>query len=297
MAAEVIGMLNWEMKRDRQEGHRDYTIKWLVKTDDPMDGPYTVLNAPELPYVGSWWEYGNEEDPWAYCTPECTIQPVYSNELCQWWTFENTFSTRPAKRCQDSQYEDPLSEPYRIGGSFNPEKAERYYDRNGKFIMNSAKEPFRGPEVEFDTSKPTVSIGMNLATLPLPTYTQLMHCVNDATLWGLSARCVKLSAMRFQRLLYGTCSYYYSVDLDFDIDFYTFDRKLIDSGTRYLKAGGTATNQQDYLKNRSNEGDVVRYFLDGNGGILSNTDSPVILTFQAYQTANLLLLGIPSTLA
>ena len=296
MSASVVGMLEWDMKRDR-DGHRDYFIRWLLKTDSPDDGPGTVMNAPELPYVGSYWDYGNESDVWAFCTPETTIKPIIVNEPNTWWTLDNNFSTRPLKRCQDNTYEDPLSEPYRIGGTFNPEKAERYYDKNGKFLMNSAKEPFRGPEVEFDTSKPTVSIGMNLATLPLATYTQLMHCVNDSSLWGLSARCVKLSAMRFQRLLYGTCSYYYSVDLDFDIDFNTFDRKLIDSGVRSLKSGGTATDQRDYRMNRSDEGDVVRYFLDGNGGLLSNTNSPVVLTFQVYNTANLLLLGIPSTLS
>jgi hypothetical protein len=295
MTAKVIGRLDWDVKRDR-EGHRDYTLLWLLRTDSVEEGPTSVLNAPELPIVGSWWEYGEDVDFWAFCSPECTVRTVYSNEPGCWWTLENLFTTRPLKRCQDSTYEDPLSEPYRIDINFNPEKTEQYYDRNGKFIMNSAGEPFRGPEVEFDSSKPAVTIGMNLPDLPLTTIAQLMHCVNDSPLWGLSARCVKLSGCRARRLLYGTCSYYYSVDLDFDIDYNTFDRKLVDSGTIRIKDGGTVGNQEHVIKNRTSEGDMVRYFLDGTGHLLSNTANPVILTFQKYQTANLFLLGIPPSL-
>jgi hypothetical protein len=85
--------------------------------------------------------------------------------------------------------------------------------------------------------------------------------------------------------------------LDFDIDFNTFDRKIVDAGTRKLKAGGTVTDQTHFDKIRNREGDIERYFLDGAGNIVTNVENAATLTFQGYSTGNLLLLGIPPTLA
>jgi hypothetical protein len=180
--------------------------------------------------------------------------------------------------------------------NFNPERREEYWDKDGKPLKNSAGEGFTGPATEFDFSKPAVTIGMNLPDLPLSTIAQLMQCVNDSPLWGLNARCVKLSGCRARRLLYGTCSYFYSVDLDFDIDYNTFDRKIVDAGTTSTKTGGTPGVQADMIKNRTSEGDMVRYYLDGNGNVVPNAQSAAILTFQKYKTANLFLLGIPPSL-
>jgi hypothetical protein len=295
MPATVIGRLDWDLRRDR-EGHREYFIQWLVKTDFLDDGPLDVLSAPELPLVGSWWEYGRDNDPWAFCTPEATVKPVLAKEPGVWWIVENIFSTRPLKRCQDSTYEDPLSEPYRISGSFNPFSEEAFFDKDGNVLRSSSWEPFKGPAVEFDNSKPTVTIGWNMPDLPLAITAQLMHNVNDSFLWGLGPRCVKLSGMRFQRQLFGTCNYFYAVDYDFDINYNTFDRWIPDSGTKILKSGGDKDNPKDFIVYKEDQGENTRVFLNGQG-VPANTLAEIfIYKVQKYKSSNLLLLGIPTTL-
>jgi len=295
MPAIVHGRLDWDLRRDR-EGHREYFIQWLCETDNIDDGPLDVLMAPDLPVVGSWWEYGSDNDPWAFCTPEASVKPVFNKEAGHWWIVENFFSTRPLRRCQDSTYEDPLSEPYRISGSFNPYTRESFFDKDGKPLRNSAFEAYRGPEVEFDDSKPQVTIGWNMPELPLALTAQLMHNVNDAFMWGLGPRCVKLSSMKFQRQLFGTCNYFYAVDFEFDIDYNTFDRWVPDYSMMRLKDGGTATNPTHYVRAKDDSGENVKIYLNGSGDPATSEATIFIHKFQKYKSSNLFLLGIPGSL-
>ncbi len=297
MTASLLGCIDWELRRDKEKGHRDYSIIWLLKTTHPDDGPAMVMAAADLPVIGSYWQFGNDVDQWAFCSPELTIQPVYSKEPGVYWTAEQVFTTRPFFRCQDTTYENPLNEPFRISGTFNPEKLEMYYGRSGKPYMNSSGEPITGKAVEFDASKPTVKIGMNIPDLPLSFATVMMHHINDSPLWGCPAKCVKFSNFTFNRQIYGSCFFYYSIDMDFDIDFNTFDRKAYDSGTMYLKTGGNPDNPKDYLVYQDGRGNTPkRVFLDGSGGVLEDKNSPVELPIEHYPLGNLLTLGIPAAL-
>src|SRR5688572_19521466 len=135
MPATVWGRLDWDLRVDR-DSHKEYYIQWLVKTDNIDDGPLDVLSAPELPIPGSWWEYGSDNDPWAFCTPEAVVRPGYSKGAGFWWTVENIFSTRPLKRCEDSTYSDPFNEPFRISGSFNPFTEEAYFNKVGNVLRS-----------------------------------------------------------------------------------------------------------------------------------------------------------------
>lgn len=294
--AVVQGRVNWTGSRDK-EGHRSYSITWLVYSTT-NEGPEQVGGASGLAAVGSSWAYGADLDVWARCYPNLKIKPVIKREPGRWWEVEQTFSTKPLTRCQDTEIENPLNEPAEISGSFVKYTKEITKDRNGDPVESSSHEMFRGSAVEFDDNRPTVSIGMNVLTLPLSTFTPMVDTVNDAALWGLPARRVKLSNVSWERLLYGTCTFYYRLNYEFDIrmDGNGFDRVLIDEGTKVLKPGGDANDPRDFQVYKDANGENTRVLLDGSGRALSDGANPHEITLEYYDESNFLLLGIPTSL-
>lgn len=295
MAAICYDFKDWSLSRDG-EGYRTYKGTWLIRTTADLDGPGIVLNAAGLPAIGSYWAFGNDSDPWCFCTPEAEVKPIVSEERCNEWEVQLTFTNAPRKRCQDNSIQDPLSEPYDISGSFLKYTKEAVTDIYGNLLLMSSQELMRGPAVEKDANFPTVTIKKNQASIGLATYADMVDAVNDATLWGLSARKIKLEQVSWARKLYGTCSFYYQLQFDFKINFEGYDRKIIDEGTRTLMPGGTAGNQDHYNKKKDRQGENIRVLLNGSGGLLPAGASPYVWDKRLYNERNLLLLGIPSTI-
>lgn len=290
-----VGRKNWSCSRDR-EGHRTYKLRLQVRTSSLSDGPATVLETPGLPLIGSIWNFGNDFDAYAYCTPEATVTPVVKNEANRWWFVDHTFSTNLGQRCQDNRIEDPLNEPEKLSGSFVKYKEEASRDRFGNAIKSSSHEMFRGPQVEFDNNRPTVVIEKNFSVLGLDTFAEMVDTVNDATLWGLAKRKIKLSNVSWTRKLFGTCNFYFTRRYEFDINFDTFDREVIDEGTKVLQDGGNKDDPRDFIRYKDQFGENNRVLLDGMGNALANGAAPINITVEKYDESNFLLLGIPTVL-
>jgi hypothetical protein len=296
MSGVIVGRHSWSLGRDK-DGHRSYIMQTKVRTNDPADGPSVVFNTPGLPAIGSTWAEGNDVDAYAYCWPTLKVTQFGSKgEPDQTWLVENKFSTEPLTRCQTTSIDDPLAEPATISGSFLKYRVEATHDRSGTALLNSSGEQFRGSIVERDKSSPTIRIGQNLATLPLATYAPMIDTLNDATLWGLPARSIKLSNASFERRLFGVCTFYYNVVYEFDVDYSTFDRDILDHGTKLLKAGGTPDDPRDYNVAKDSNGENTEILLDGSGGALTSFASPFVFNVEFYDDSNFLLLGIPTSL-
>lgn len=296
MTGVLVGPLTWSMTRD-EEGHRDYTIVHEVRTTDVGDGPTTVMLTPGLPLIGSVWAFDNDLDPWAYCWPTMKVSPRTTNEPGYWWEVEQTFSTRPIKRCQDVSIENPLLEPDKISGSFTKYQREAIRDRFGNLIKNSAHQQISGSVVEVDHNRPTVTIEKNLGWNPLAIFSPMIDTVNDAPLWGLPARTVKLSNVSWTRNFYGICTVYYTVRYEFDVRYDTFDLLIADVGTAELLPGGTATNPKDFAKVKDRYGENFSEPVPLNGaGEVDTTGVGSVTTWQVYAESNFFLLGIPAGL-
>ena len=295
MSAVVIGRLDWSMDRDK-EGHRTYKVKWLVQCSSVFDGPAYALVASGLPAIGSSWNQGNDYDAWARCWPNLTAKYLTQNERGLWWEVEQTFSTKPLTRCQDTTIENPINEPDRISGGFSKYTREVEKDKDGDAIKTSSLERIRGDQVTFDDNRPTVTIEKNVLILPLSDIAEAVDTVNSNTMWGLTSRKVKLTNVSWSRELYGTCTFYYKVSYEFGVDFDTFDRKVYDEGTRVLVKGGNKNDPADFELYKDINGENTRVFLDGNGNILPAGDDPVEIDIEYYEETNFTTLGIPTTL-
>lgn len=321
MSATLFGNGPLTKSRSRDaEGYREYTCVHLVKTTDPLDGPQVVAACPNIPQVGDMWAFGNDYDPWATCWPtqRITVHQEKEGDAARYWRVESMFSTKPRKRCQDTEVEDPLMEPQKVSGSFVKYTEEATKDRTGQWIVNSSHEPIRGSQVEFDKNRPTVKIEQNVYPLGLSTFSAMIDGLNDSVLWGLNPRCIKLSNVSWERKIYGSCYYYYTRTLEFDIRYDTFDRTLYDEGTKVLNGhwgptglwvldniNGSApdpNNPTHYNLFVDKSNNPCRVILDGNGQPAENIsglgtgsgDDPGVIHVEKYTEVNFLLLGIPT---
>lgn len=328
MSATLLdGHVSWGLTRDK-DGYRQYKIRHYVNTNDYRDGPNVVLNCPGLPAVGSVWNFDNDYDPWCYCSPETTVSirtGVKEGQKTFYWTVDNIFTNVPGKRCQDDSIEDPLLEPYDISGSFIKYTTEASYNYDGTRIKTSSHERITGPMVEFDANRPTVKISQNVPILDLATFAAMVDTLNSAPLWGLPARCVKLSNASWQRKIYGTCGYYFTRVFDFDIMYETFDRSVPDEGTKCLHGywgdgddAGTAPddwiliningsppdpdNPSHFSRFKDRNGENARCLLNGAGlpaqvGLATgNSGDPATVDIVYYGESNFFLLDIPASL-
>lgn len=297
MSSSVKGRLDWSLKRDA-DGHRDYSIEWLVGCTDVADGPLVVLSASGLPAIGATWVFGNDNDPWAFCLPTCNVKPVLTREPGVWWVVEQTFSTKPLKRCQTTSIENPLLEPAKLSGTFAKYTKEATKDRNGNPIKSSSHELIKGKAVEVDDSRPGVQVSLNSLTLPLSTIAPMIDTVNDAMLWGLVARKIKLSNAPWSRQLYGTCTFYYTITYEFEINDSAlgWDRKILDEGTKVLAKGGNKDNPRDFVVYKDRNGENTRVLLDGNGAAITDIANAHYFDFEYYEESDFTTLGIPASL-
>lgn len=336
MSAILRGPIDMTLARDK-DGYKDYTIVWKIETTSYLDGPYTVINCPTLPDIGTTWSFGNDLDDWVWCIPDTRIAPIRSgnpDDPARFWTLEQTFTNRPMWRCQTTEIEEPWLEPPRVSGSYVKFTKEIRYDRHGKLVKSSSHEMITGPDVEFDDNRPTVAIEINSLTLDLSDITSMIDTVNDAPLWGLSARKIKLSNVSWARRLYGVCTFYYTIAMEFDVNFDTFDRTIADIGTRHINPkllgdkkkadgspvtitpesplwdvwGGVTYTPPRALKDipsaftkilDKDERELGWTILDGKGRVAGTPDSdrpPGEIKIEYYPESNFLLLGIPPTL-
>ena len=297
MSATLLGVLSSGM-RTSKDGHRDYDINWLVESDNVDDGPATIANVSGLPVVGSSWSFGNDNDPWAFCWPSLRLKEVTGPDRGEWtgqWVARQMFTTRPLSRCQTTRIEDPLAEPPRLSGTFTRYSKEATHTRQGDLLMSSSKELIRG--IMTDDSNAVVNVTQNLLSLPLAATTQLRNHVNATPMWGIDKRCVKLSDFTWDRHLWGTCSYYYTVTHGFDVNFDKYTIPVVDRGTRVLSDNGNPDNPEDYIPYRHPKtGDRMEVLLDGLGGLLTDVTAPVIEDAEIEYEADFFVLGIPATL-
>ena len=278
------GQTTWEGERD-DEGHREYKVTFRVQ-GSTLDGPANVLQTPGLPVFGTYWVIDNDADLWAWCRWQASVKPEVEGEPNEFWKVTFTFSTKPPDRddraCKDSEVQDPLQEPPKINGSFVVYSEEATKDRFGRPILNSAFERLRGPQVEFDANRPQVKIEMNVAQLDFAFLSVMGNSVNDQELWGMPARCIKLSEIEWERRYYGTCYIYYTLHLTFDIRADSFDRDLLDEATKVLSGhwdGATgayfldpingsppvASNPQHFVRFKDRLGNPMKGILNGAG--------------------------------
>ncbi|HYE70405.1 MAG TPA: hypothetical protein VD932_02655 [Aquabacterium sp.] len=281
------------------EGYRTYKVRHKVRLNSG-ETALTALLTPGLPLVGSTWSLSamglvsSEVDPWVWCHPEMSAKKLgRETESGGIWIVEQTFSSKPLKRCASYQYDNPLLEPQKVSGDYRMSRIEATHDIYGRPITNSSHEQITGPPVEFDDGSPTIRIEQNVANLQLDLLTEMQNTVNAYPMWGLPARSIKLSKVSWERKLHGACQVYFTRKFEFDCAerkqvrvkgspiASTFDRQIADKGTKVLhgKWGTTGlweliningsppdpSNPSHFDRYKDKNGELATVQLDGHG--------------------------------
>jgi hypothetical protein len=230
-----LAPISWSLEIDEMT-YRNYSATFMVKTTDPMDGPGIVSQTAGLPQMGAPYQLGNDADQWAFCYPnmKISISQEKKGETTRFWEVGMKFSTKPLNLCLTVPITDPLLQPQEASGSFVKYTKPGFYDRYGNPITSSSHELFQGPQNEWDGNRPTVKLSQNVSSLDLQIFGSYVDCLNQFPIWGVPARCVKLSSASWTRKAYGICSFYYTREFEFDINMETFDRMIPDHGTKVL---------------------------------------------------------------
>ncbi len=303
MATSVIGPLTWSGSVD-SEGYRTYKITYLVKGAKGC-GPFAAMYASGIPARNSAWDITingqQDSDTYAYCLPTKEARPhkVNNAEPFSYWEVDCTFTTKPQNTCASSTPDDPLSQPIRCGGNFIKFTEQARYDKDGYMIKGVSPWPPKGPLLEFDNNRPTVWVEWNSASLPLGTFAAAVDRVNSATMWGLAVRCVKLSNVTWEKKYYGSCSVYYTIRYEFEINYNTFDRKIPDisplvlnghwssSGSWVTASGASVSDPASWIRFQDKAGNLRDVALT-SGGTPATTESAVnIITAKKYLETNL----------
>ncbi len=252
MPFQIVGPRVWGGGTD-DDGYGSYTLTTLVEWigGAPPGGPNQALRTAGLPLPGSEWAINGDEDEWAFCTLKAEAHPSAEspkNEPCYLFEVVQHFSKDSCKDGKSSKVDDPLLEPYKISGSFTKftEEATQTVKttwlggdqfntlQSPGSVINSAWEQLRGHQVEFDNNRPTVKIEQNVVNLQLNLISYMVDTVNDRSLWGLSPRKIKLASVSWEKKYYKQCFPYYTRALEFEIDYRTFDRLILDEGNKVL---------------------------------------------------------------
>jgi hypothetical protein len=307
MAVTHIKLYSWGPLERDDNGHRAYSVTIFVRTDSYDDGPATIIQAPGLPAVGSTWAFKDDVDVYAYCTPWARVYHKLEGEGegSKVWYVDLKFTTRSMIRCNDGTIENPLDEPPMISGGFNPYREEAIFDRHGDLLLMSSMERMTGPEVEIEKGRPVIQISFNVSELPLADFSEMLDkgAVNDSTLWGLPARCVRLAEVTWQRYLYGVCTYYYRINYVFEVKFESWNRYIVDMGTKVKELDTEPISSTNPLITFNNPltGKPDKAFLDGSGNaVYLDQGAPLsnvwIWEKELEYEYNFLLLDIPSSL-
>jgi hypothetical protein len=321
------GQRTWSATSD-ENGFLDYKITYRVHSD-VWDGPTNVLFTPGLPLYGSWWIVDGDVNLWAWRRWDAEVKPLVSDEPNEDWDVTYTFSTKwPSPKEGDRPHAndppgDPRLDPPKVSGSFVRYSQEATNDRFGNPIFNSAYELLRGNQVEFDRNRLQIRLEFNSSYLPLTYLMAMADTVNAYPLWGVPARCVKLSEPDFELSFFGQGTYYWKIKLVFDIDYGTWDRDLLDEGTKclhgefdvgpkgtgnwMLKAVGKDSlgnpippdpyNPQHYSRFKDRNGEPCRVVLNGHGlpaGVLTGGGSASGTVNVAYMWTSAFLSGQPA---
>lgn len=313
------GPRKWSATRDK-DGFVDYKMTILVRCDIG-DGPANILNnTPGLPVYGTPWIVPtfNEDatsladiDIWAFFRWDAEVTPVVTEEANDLFEVTLTASNRwPSPKDGDRPYDqdpptDPRLDPPKISGSFVRYTEEAVQDRFGSYVTNSAWELIRGPHVEFDRNRPQIHISFNSAVLPLSYLTAMTDTVNAFFLWGLPPRTIKLSEAEWELKFFGQGEFYYGLSFTFDINLGTWDRDILDEGTKVIHGewdngpGGSGNwlvtniggqtpnplNPQHFIRFKDRNGENATVVLDGQGlpaGVNIGTGTTVTALSNAY---------------
>lgn len=283
------------------ESQREYTVTYLVYTNDRNDGPQQVRAAFGIPSIGDVYMPGNDYDASAIVTAKRVTQRDSPWE----WEVEVTYSTDVGD--EPDQPENPLDKPPEISWGAQ----ERRIIVPGKY--NSASAPNQNkdlelgivapngelfdPQPEMDIAEPILTVTRNVASINAGELMALANCVNESDFYGAGKRELRLKPPQAQAQYDGQIGQYWKVTWQMVYKYDTWDIQVLNQGTYYL-ASNVPTPFKDTEGNRrigllSTDGTALNSSsADSAGRYIESGDAPTFTRLRVYREIDFNGLGI-----
>lgn len=302
MTASVRGI-----KADGREGSRslesrEYSIVYLVTTDDRLDGPEKIMTAFGIPAIGDLYISGNDADASAVvigksCSPtspwEYEVTVTYSTDVGD-VDLQNL----------TQQIDNPLLEPPEVTYGFEERKIlipGRYNDplgppgdkawQQGIFAPNG--ELF-DPQPEGDLSEPVLTVKRNVQTIIPQDLMSLANAVNSDYWNGAEPRQLRMRAPQASRKFNKNIGFYWELSYAIAFRWQTWDVQILNQGSYYFTGGKPtsvwSTTQLRKTKKDEN-GNPLIVNLSTNGDI-NTTATPTFTRIRFYREIPFASLGI-----
>lgn len=251
-------------------GDRSYTLVYEVWTDSATDGVMTVGNAG--PQKGSFYTYNSESDPGALCvsvTPR-QIQAKLWEVTCQYKSKHGDKEKNNAS--------NPLNQPAKRRWESVSVTTYPDADLDGEPYVNSAGHRYEADAVATDEEHMVLTVTRNESYFDFATASYFQNAINSDTFYGWAPKTAKVSITSEEQfsddMAYVTTTY----RIEFNAT--GWQRRLLDEGPFSLKSGSLT---RIYPVDDNGVASTASIKLDGAGGKLSETATPVWKTFKRYK--------------
>lgn len=283
---------------------KEYTVIYLVGTNDREDGPNTVMNAFGVPKVGDLYAAGNDFNNAAVVT---AVNPTEGDSPFEWEvnvTYSTDTGDSDSPQNLQVQIDNPLNEPPEITYGFQTRRVlipGRYNDplgppgskawEQGIFLPNG--ELF-DPQPEMEIDEPILTINRNFQTINGAALMALANCVNSDFFQGAEPRQLKLSIPQAQKRWHKAINHYWNVTYSMAFRWETWDVQLLNQGSYYF-SGGKPTSVWSTtvrrLVKRDDDGKPLIVNLTTNGDI-NTTATPTFTRLRVRREIQFNSLGL-----
>lgn len=128
-----------------ERAQRRYSNTWFVETDDVLDGPQVVGDAPGLPRLFSVYRFGNDLDLGSTCK---RLRPRRVPGEQMKWEVEVEYDSTLHTTAEGAR--DPLARPPKVRWTTTPYQAIAWHDFFGNAITTRSGEEFDPPAMKDD---------------------------------------------------------------------------------------------------------------------------------------------------
>lgn len=258
----------WTGRTGRADGAADirtYVRELIVQTDDPNDGPKTVLAATGVPAVGDAYSVTGESDTAALCI---AVDALPNRATRTVWSVTADYST-DVGTTNFNQATNPLLRDPIVDQGVQKFRERIFRDADGKAIVNSVGDPWPTSGMERDKSLSPIRITVNRSG-PFRTHAAVYQdVVNKDPFLGFSVTTVKAEGVAIRGPLVENGVTYWEHVYMFLFKRDGWREPLPDRGFR-AKNPNNNNNVQELGDGRGGK-TRVPLFLNGKGFLLGGT--------------------------
>lgn len=210
---------------------KTYTVQYRIQTNDPLDGPKTVVNHSELPELYDEYSFGNDTESGVYLIDK---QPrEESDGSFKSWIVTCEYSNIPPSDLSSN----PLTETVKVSVGVDQFSTVIRVDTDGEWVTNSVKQPFVPPP-EMDNSRPVLTVRRNESFIDLWKSADYSNSVNQTGWKGMPPRTVKCKAINYTEIQQRNGVYYTEATYEFHLFDQTWDAFILNQATKYKNDAG-----------------------------------------------------------